>query len=41
MLRENTAPGASGDITLSLSHCAVKGASLQSILDHWLIFQEL
>ena len=41
ILREDTAPGKPGDITLSPNHCAVKGASLQSILDHWFIFQEL
>ena len=41
ILREDTAPGKPGDITLSPNHCAVKGASLQNILDHWFIFQEL
>ena len=41
MLREGTAPGISADRTLCSNHWVVIGASLQSNLDHWLIFQEL
>ena len=34
-------PGTSGNSALCPYHWPVKGASLQSVLDHWPIFQEL
>ena len=40
-LREDIAPKTSGDKTLRSNHWAIKGASLQSFLEHWIIFQEL
>ena len=40
-MREDTAPGTSGDRTLCSNYWTVNEASLQSILDYWLIFQEL
>ena len=40
-LREDTAPGTSGDKALCSNRWTVRGILLQSILDNWAVFQEL
>ena len=40
-MREDTAPGNFCGITLCSNRWAVRGTLLQSILDHWDVFQEL
>ena len=40
-LREDTGPGSSGDRALCSNRWTVGGTLLQSILDNWVVFQEL